>query len=118
MMALDIDGSKVYQVLAITHESKTMRLLGRTKMLDEGQVVGLAWNGDAMEERWRTPKVQGVIMDFAVDTLPGLSGKKLITLERRKTDWLSFLRSRSQIRAYNLQSLLREGERHGSSGSD
>jgi len=118
IMALDVDRSKVYQILVTTHHSKTMRLLGRTKMLEEGQVVGLAWNGDAMEERWSTPKIQGMVMDFAVDTLPGLPGVKLITLERKKTDWLSFLRSRSQVRAYDLKSVVREGRRHTSSEAD
>jgi hypothetical protein len=118
MMALNLDRSPVYQILVITHHSKTMRLLGRTKMLEEGQVLGLVWNGDALEDKWSTPKIQGVLMDFAVDTLPGLSGEKLITLERKKTDWLAFLRSRSQVRAYDLQSLVKEGRRQSSSGSD
>ena len=118
IMALDVARSKVYQVLVTKHHSKTMRLLGRTKMLEEGQVMGLAWNGDAMEERWGTPKIQGMVMDFTVETLPGLQGEKLITLERKRTDWLAFLRSRSQIRAYDLQSLVREGNRHTSSEAD
>lgn len=114
IMALDVNRSAVYQVLVITHHSKTMRLLGRTKMLEEGQVLGLAWNGDALEDKWSTPKVQGVLMDFAVDTLPGLDGERLITLERKRTDWLAFLRSRSQIRAYDMQSLVKEGKRPSS----
>lgn len=118
IMAFAPTGSSVYQILAINHHSKTMRLLGRTKMLEEGQVVGLVWNGDAVEDKWTTPKIQGMITDFAVDTLPGLPGERLITLERMKTDWLAFLSSRSQIRAYDLQSLVREGRRSTSSGTD
>jgi len=118
MMAVDVNRSAAYQVLVISHHSKTMRLLGRTKMLEEGQVLGLAWNGDAMEEKWSTPKIQGILMDFAVDTLPGLPGERLITLERKKTDWLAFLSSKSQIRAYDLRSLVKEGRRSISSESD
>jgi len=118
IMALNVNRSTAYQVLVITHHSKTLRLLGRTRMLDEGQVLGLAWNGDAMEEKWSTPKIQGMVMDFAVDTLPGLSGERLITLERKKTDWLSFLSSRSQVKAYDLRSLVKEGRKSTSSESD
>ena len=78
-------------------------------MLEEGQVLGLIWNGDTLEEKWSTPKLEGTITDFAVDKLPGLSGTRLITLERKKTDWLAFLRSKSQLRAYDLPSLMKEG---------
>jgi hypothetical protein len=104
-----LDRGTVHEVLVIVHSSKTMRLLGRTRMFEEGQVMALAWNGDALEEKWTTPKVQGMITDFAIDTLPGLAGRKLITVERKKTDWLAFLRSQSQVRAYSLESLMTEG---------
>jgi len=109
IMAADLDGDGVYEVLVITHSSKTMRVLSRTKMLEEGQVKGLRWNGDAVDEKWSTPKIGGLIADFALDTLPGLQGRRLITLERKKTDWLAFLRSKSQIRAYDVDALIREG---------
>jgi hypothetical protein len=78
-------------------------------MLEEGRIKGLVWTGDALEEKWATPKVQGMITDFTIDTLPGMEGPRLITLERKKTDWLAFLRSRSQVRAYDLQSLISDG---------
>lgn len=107
--ALSLEGERNQEILAISHSSKTMRLLSRTKMLEEGQVVGLVWNGDALEEKWSTPKLEGTITDFAVDKLPGQPGTRLITLERKKTDWLAFLRSKSQMRAYDLPSLIREG---------
>jgi hypothetical protein len=109
IMALDLDHDRIYEILAIAHRSKTMRLLSRSKMLEEGQVMALVWNGDSLEERWSTPKVPGIITDFTVDSLPGLSGKRMITVERKKTDWLSFLSSRSQVRAYDLQMLMRGG---------
>ena len=109
IMALDLTGDGRSEVLAITHTSKTRRLLSRTKMLEEGQVVGLLWNGDALEERWHSPKVAGMITDFSVDSLPGFPGKRLITFERKKTDWLSFLRSESQVRVYDLGWILTQG---------
>ena len=105
----DLYGDRIYQILAISHSSKTMRFLSRSKMLEEGQVVCLSWNGDALDERWATPKIEGMITDFEVSTLPGLEGTKLLTLERKKTDWLSFLSSKSQVRAYDLKTLLHEG---------
>ena len=105
-----LDRGPIHEILVIAHSSKTMRLLGKTKMFDEGQVLALAWNGDAFEEKWTTPKVQGMITDFAIDTLPGLAGQRLITLERKKTDWLAFLKSESQVRAYDLNSLMTEGQ--------
>jgi hypothetical protein len=106
IMSLDLQRNGVYQILAISHSSKTGRFLSRTKMLEDGVVVGLVWNGDALEEKWKTPRIQGMITDFAVDELPGLNGRRLITLERQKTDWLSFLSSRSQVRAYNLDQIM------------
>ncbi len=106
IMSLDVDKDSRYEILAISHSSKTMRMLSRTKMLEEGRIKGLVWTGDTLDERWASPKVQGMVTDFAVDTLPGLEGLRLITLERKKTDWLAFLRSRSQLRAYDLQSLI------------
>ena len=113
IMALDLDRDRIYEIVAIAHSSKTMRFLSRSKMLEEGQVVALVWNGDSLEERWSTPRIPGVITDFTVDYLPGLAGLRLITVERKKTDWLSFLRSRSQVRAYGLRSLMRGGVQTG-----
>lgn len=106
IMSLKVDSGPRYQILAITHSSKTGRLLGRTKMLEDGRINGLLWNGDALVRKWRTPRIQGMITDFTVDTLPGLAGRRLITLERVKTDWLSFLRSASRVRAYDLDALV------------
>lgn len=108
IMSLDLRGGGKYEILAITHVSKTRRLLSRTRMLEEGRVVGLEWNGDALEERWTTPKIAGMLTDFAVDSLPGIAGLRLITLERKKTDWLSLISSRSQIRAYDMKALLND----------
>jgi hypothetical protein len=109
IMAVDLNGTGVYDILVTKHHSKTMRVMSRTKMLEEGQVEGLSWNGDTVEEAWATPKIQGMITDFAIDKLPGIPGRRLITLERKRTDWLSFLRSRSQVRAYDLKTVIEEG---------
>jgi hypothetical protein len=103
--------SPVYQILAIAHSSKTGHYLGRSKMLDEGSVVGLVWNSDALVEQWRTPNIQGMVTDFAIDYLPGMAGKRLIVLERKKTDWLAFLSSKSQVKAYDLETVMRERPR-------
>jgi hypothetical protein len=97
------------QILAISHSSTTMRMLSRTKMLEEGRVKGLSWNGDSLDELWSTPKAQGMVADFTIDSLAGMSGERLIVLERKKTDWLAFLLSRSQIKIYDLQQLVTEG---------
>jgi len=106
IMSLDLAKTHKSEILAIAHGSKTQRLLSRTKMLDEGQVLGLAWNGDTLEEKWASPKIQGILTDFTVDYLPGFTGKRLITVERKKSDWLSFLKSESQVRAYDLGDLI------------
>ncbi len=109
MMAVDLNHDSVSELLVIAHKSKTGRYLSRMRMLGEGQVISLQWNGDSMRERWATPPIQGMITDFAIDKLPGLSGLRLITVERKKTDWLSFLSSKSQVRAYNVDFLQAEG---------
>ncbi len=106
------------QILTISHSSTTMRMLSRTKMLEEGRVKGLVWNGDALEEKWSTPKAQGMVADFAIDSLSGMSGQRLIVLERKKTDWLSFLLSRSQIKVYDIDYLVSEMAKGGAKESD
>jgi hypothetical protein len=108
ILSLDDYTDSIHDILAVLHNSQTRRLLGRMKMLEEGQVVALHWNGDVMVKQWATPKVQGVITDFALGTLPGQSGIKLITLERKKTDWLSFLNSATQLHAYDLEYLMKQ----------
>ncbi|HTY21955.1 MAG TPA: VCBS repeat-containing protein [Desulfomonilaceae bacterium] len=105
ILALGLRGDSVQEILASVHSSTTLRMLSRSKMLDEGQVTALTWNGEALQEKWRSPKLSGMVIDFAVDTLPGIPGRRLIVLERKKTDWLAFLRSRTQIKAYDLESL-------------
>jgi len=104
VLPTDFRGGLGQQVLVTTHSSRTLRMLSRTKMLEEGQVVALAWNGDVLEEKWKTPKIAGMVIDFTLDALPGMR-RSLIVLERKKTDWLAFLRSRTQVRAYDLDAL-------------
>lgn len=106
------------QILAISHSSTTMRMLSRTKMLEEGRVKALNWNGDSLEESWSTPKAQGMVADFAIESVPGMQGDRLIVLERKKTDWLAFLMSRSQIKIYDLQHLVAEGGKGAGKESD
>ncbi len=118
IMCVSLGGDSGYQILVVTHGSKTLRVMSRTKMLEEGQVVGMVWNGDIAEEKWSTPKIQGVIADFAVATLPGMPGRRLITLERRATDWFSIIRSRSLIRSYDLDSLIGMGLQGGKKPQD
>ncbi|MEW6351231.1 MAG: VCBS repeat-containing protein [Thermodesulfobacteriota bacterium] len=113
IMSLDLRQDGKYEILVVCHESKTGRYLSRTRMLEDGQVQGLVWNGDATEERWSSPKIQGTMVDFAVTNLPGMSGLRLVTVERKKTDWLSLIRSRSQVRAYDLRRLMEKGPQSG-----
>ena len=40
ILSLQVGNKPAYDILAIAHESKTMRLLGRTKMLEEGSGCG------------------------------------------------------------------------------
>jgi hypothetical protein len=113
ILSLDLYPNSIHQILVIAHSSRTRRLLSHSKMLEEGQIMALGWNGDALEEQWTTPKVQGVITDFALAALPGLSGTRLIVLERKRTDWLALLKSRSQVRAYDLKYLMKERSERG-----
>jgi hypothetical protein len=118
IMALDVSGKGVCDIVTSMHSSKTRRLLSRSKMLEDGQIVGWGWNGDTVQEKWSTPKVAGMIADFAIDSVPGFSGRRLITLERKKTDWLSFILSKSELRIYDLDSLVREGAEGGRRKTD
>jgi hypothetical protein len=111
IQCLDNYGSGSHQVLAICHTSTTRRLLSRSKMLEEGQVVGLSWNGEVLEDAWATPKVQGMVVDFAVGAMPGMKGQKLVVFERKKTDWLAFLRSQSIVRIYDLDAVIQAAEK-------
>ncbi len=107
LIALDDYRRGIHQLLTFYHSSKTRRLLSQTKMLEEGQIMGLKWNGDALVELWSTPKLQGMITDFAVDASDPSGRRKLVVLERKKTDWLAFLRSKSQVRIYDLDTYLK-----------
>ncbi len=106
ILTYDSYSPPMHQIIVSYHSSKTRRILSRTKMLEEGQIIGLRWNGEALVEVWSTPKLQGMISDFTFGTLPGSNDLKIFVLERKKTDWLSFLRSRSQVRAYDFNSLI------------
>jgi hypothetical protein len=109
ILSMDLENRSAYDVLVASHSSKTMRYLSRTKMLEEGKICVLGWNGDTLVERWRSPDLQGMITDFAVDFLPGMAGRRLIVLERKKTDWFSFIRSKTQVKAYDLDALIAGG---------
>lgn len=71
MLVTDVDGDRRQEIIVNENimpsygfvSSTIVGFFSRLKTYKEGTVVGLAWNGEAMKDLWRTGKLRGYIAD-------------------------------------------------------
>lgn len=77
MMVADVDRDGREEIIVSENTMPSLGLFGtsvvslfsRLKTYKEGMIVGLAWNGEAMNEIWRTGKFRGYIADLGFSLL-------------------------------------------------
>ncbi len=83
---LDQDGRN--EVVTVVNQSLSSRWFKRYRKYAETAVVGLAWDGLGLSERWRTRKISGYAADFAWADMDGDGIRELALFIVSKRDSL------------------------------
>ncbi len=64
LVAMDLNGDNRQEIMVGEHEKSSLNVFYRLRKYSGGAVVGLSWNGAAMQEVWRTGKFRGYMVGF------------------------------------------------------
>jgi hypothetical protein len=118
LLVSDVDGNGREEVAVNKNSQSALSFLEKMRIYNDGAVVGLAWDGEAMVESWRSGAFRGYIVGFFLSprTPSGLwqsttnagatvdAGLYVAHLPRSGS-WTGFLPgvSETQLTAYDLQ---------------
>ncbi len=76
LLVADLDNDGGQEILVANNFRTTPKLFSNLREYDGGTVVCLKWQGDVMQDVWKTNKVEGYITDYYYEALPdGFSNK-------------------------------------------
>lgn len=118
LLVSDVDGNGREEVVVNQNSQSALSFLEKIRVYNDGSIVGLAWDGEAMVESWRSGAFRGYIVGFSLSpkTPSGLwqspagadatvdAGLSVAHLPRSGS-WTGFLpgASETQLTAYDLQ---------------
>jgi hypothetical protein len=104
IIATDLNGDGIKDVLVNKNLSTASRLFKRIKNYPSGEIYGLTWDGLGLAELWRSRKINGYVADYQI--LPGKDGNPatLFVAVILKSGWMgSFTTPESTVLMYTLQ---------------
>ena len=64
LIAADLNGDGKQEIIVSEHEMSSLNYFYKLRLYKGGVVVGLAWNGAALQEVWRTGKYRGYLAGY------------------------------------------------------
>ncbi|MFO8031028.1 MAG: FG-GAP-like repeat-containing protein [Desulfohalobiaceae bacterium] len=98
------------QVFTFKNQGLSPIKLQRLRTYKEGEVVGLAWDGESMQEEWKTKTYDGHFRDLALGDLNNDGGLEVAALLIRKQGLTMFSSPLSQVLIFPLQPGEQEAE--------
>jgi len=89
-------------LIAVKNNDRAGRLFSRFRSFESGHAECLAWNGVAMEEKWRTPDVNAYISESVIGDLDN-DGKNELICSIVMDEGFFFSESKSYIGAWKIQ---------------
>jgi len=78
LLLSDLDNDKRSEVLAIRNADRMNELLGKMKAYYQGTIYSLYWNGMALVENWRTPRISGYVTDYDIGDVGNVGRPALV----------------------------------------
>lgn len=66
ILARDLDGDGIDDVVAVVNKFTLGDFLSKVRMYDKGYVAGLTWDGMTLANVWRTQDIAGYVADFQI----------------------------------------------------
>lgn len=80
ILVTDVDNDGLSEIVVNENKSGALGFFKRLRSYDGGTVVGLAWNGSALTQAWRTGRYKGYVVDyFFQKTDPSLTAEAVST---------------------------------------
>lgn len=96
------------QVFTFRNKALSPVSLKRLRVYQEGQVLGLAWDGDSMQEEWQTKTYGGHFRDLVLGDLNNNGRLELAALLIQKEKLTVFSRAQSKVLVFPLQAELKD----------
>lgn len=91
------------QVFTFRNKSLSPISLQRLRVYQEGQVIGLAWDGDSLQEEWQTKTYGGHFRDLVLGDLNNNGRLELAALLIQKEELTVFSRAQTKVLVFPLQ---------------
>ncbi len=87
LVVADVDNDGRQEIVVNENTLSAMSISDKMRIYNDGVIVGLAWDGDALNEAWRTGTFKGYIAGFGFSVLakPGEAGQNTKT-DGKKTE--------------------------------
>jgi hypothetical protein len=87
LVVADVDNDGRQEIVVNENTLSSMSISDKMRIYNDGVIVGLAWDGDALNEAWRTGTFKGYIAGFGFSLLakPGEAGQHTKT-DGKKTE--------------------------------
>ena len=79
MIARDLDGDGMDEVVAVINEFSTGEHIERLRFYSKGYVSGLTWDGMGLAQAWRTQDISGYVADFQLKDVDNDGRDELVT---------------------------------------
>ncbi|MEK7842106.1 MAG: hypothetical protein AAB197_05470, partial [Deltaproteobacteria bacterium] len=77
----DLDGDGLGEIIISRNNPGVLgRYFKRTRSYDNGEIINLTWEGNSLEENWKTKKIDGYIADYVVNDIDNDGQKELVIL--------------------------------------
>ena len=105
LVLADLDKDGRQEVVVVRNRDRMGHMLQKMRLYYQGTIFSLAWNGLAMEEMWRTPKISGYISDYTVADVGNVGRPALVMAVGQKVMKGFFDKGVGNIVAFTLKPL-------------
>ncbi len=103
LVLTDLDQDGRQEVVVVRNKDRMGHMLQKMRLYYQGTIYSLAWNGLAMEEMWRTPKISGYISDYTVADVGNVGRPALVMAVGQKVMKGFFDKGVGNIVAFTLK---------------
>ncbi len=74
----DMNKDGRHEILCLQVKGRMGMVMDHTRMIYQGTIYGMSWNGLSMVEDWRTPRISGDVTDYAVGDVGNVGRPALV----------------------------------------
>jgi TolB-like protein len=74
----DLNKDGRHEILCLRVQGRMGMVMERTRMIYQGTIFGMSWNGLSMVEDWRTPRISGDVTDYVIGDVGNVGRPALV----------------------------------------